>query len=110
MACYLQLIWRFNMKKKKLATAIGYTPGELSPRMLATGRGREAELIVTLARQAGVDVVEDSSLAVLLDSWAGSSFVRSGDFIPPWCWEAAAKILAFVLSEERESVYEKNTS
>lgn len=86
------------MKKKKLATAIGYSPGEPSPRMLATGQGMQAERIIALAQQAGIPVVEDGSLAVLLDSWAGSSFIRSGDFIPPWCWEAAARILAFVAS------------
>ena len=85
------------MGKRKLATAIAYSSGDPSPRMLASGRGREAEQIITLARQSGVAVVEDRPLAILLDSWAGGAFVKSGDFIPPWCWEAAAKILAFVL-------------
>ena len=85
------------MRKKKLATAIAYSSGDPSPRMLASGRGREAEQIIAIAQQAGVAVVEDRSLAILLDSWAGGRFVKSGDFIPPWCWEAAAKILAFVL-------------
>ena len=103
------------MRKKKLATAIGYSSGEPSPRMLATGRGREAERIVNLAEQAGVAVVEDTSLAILLDSWAGNSFVRSGDYIPSWCWEAAARILAFILSNgaggaDQERKYEKNSS
>jgi len=41
-------------------------------------------------------VVEDAALAALLDSGA-----KPGDFIPPWCWEAAAKILAFVMKTER---------
>jgi type III secretion system FlhB-like substrate exporter len=50
-----------------------------------------AEQIVLLAREAGIEVVEDSSLAVLLD--AGG---QVGDIIPVWCWEAAARILAFV--------------
>jgi flagellar biosynthesis protein len=91
------------MGKKKLATAIAYSSGDPSPRMLASGRGREAEQIIALARQAGVAVVEDKSFAILLDSWAGGTFVKSGDFIPPWCWEAAAKILAFVLVYDKES-------
>jgi len=104
------------MGKKRLATAIAYSSGDISPRMLATGRGRQAEQIIALARQAGVAVVEDRSLAVLLDSWAGGTikdggakggaFVKSGEFIPPWCWEAAAKILAFVLINDRESKLE----
>ena len=58
---------------------------------------REAEKIIALAREAGVEIVEDMALATLLD--AG---VKPGDFIPPWCWEAVAKILAFVLSEEEK--------
>ena len=62
---------------------------------MAKGRGWEADRIITLAREAGIEIVEDSALAALLD--AG---VKPGDFIPPWCWEAVAKILAFVLSEE----------
>jgi hypothetical protein len=33
-------------------------------------------------------------MAALLESG------RTGDFIPVWCWEAAAKILAFVLTRE----------
>jgi flagellar biosynthesis protein FlhB len=40
--------------------------------------------------------VEDAALASLLDSSA-----TPGDFIPPWCWEAAAKVLAFVLKAKK---------
>ena len=79
----------------KVASAIDYNEKEGIPRLLAKGKGREAEKILALAREAGVEIVEDSSLAALLD--AG---VKPGDFIPPWCWEAVAKILAFVLSKE----------
>jgi len=64
--------------------------------MLAKGRGREAEQIIALAKEAGIEIVEDSALAALLDTG-----IEVGDFIPPWCWEAVAKILAFVLSKER---------
>jgi flagellar biosynthesis protein len=62
---------------------------------LAQGRDYTAERIVSLAREAGVEVVEDPSLAVLLD--AGG---RIGDIIPVWCWEATARIIAFVQSRE----------
>jgi len=79
------------MRKRKTASAIGYSPGEPAPVLLASGRGREAERIIAIAREAGVEVVEDAPLAALLDTSASP-----GDFIPPWCWEAAAKILAFV--------------
>ena len=79
----------------KKASAIAYNQTEGIPRLLAKGKGREAERIIAIAREEGIEIVEDSTLAALLD--AG---VKPGEFIPPWCWEAVAKILAFVLSEE----------
>jgi len=82
------------MRKRKLASAIGYTPGDPAPQLLASGRDREAEYIIAVAQKAGITVVEDSALAALLDTGAAP-----GNFIPPWCWEAAAKILAFVIKE-----------
>jgi flagellar biosynthesis protein len=78
------------VRKKKLASAIGYSPGDYAPTLLASGRGREAEHIIAIAKEAGVEIVEDSALAAMLD--AG---IKPGDLIPPWCWEATAKILAF---------------
>ena len=83
------------MAKRKTASAIGYSPEDAAPRLLATGKGLAAERIIALAEQAGVAVVADPALAALLESSA-----RAGELIPPWCWEAAAKILAFVLAEE----------
>jgi flagellar biosynthesis protein len=79
------------MAKRKLASAIGYTPEDPAPVLLASGRGMEADAIIAIAEQAGIAVVEDAALAALLDTSA-----KPGDFIPPWCWEAAAKILVFV--------------
>ena len=80
----------------KKASAIAYNDEEGIPKLLAKGRDREAEKIIALAKEAGIEIVEDSSLAALLD--AG---VKPGDFIPSWCWEAVAKILAFVISKEK---------
>ena len=82
------------MKNETIAGAIAYSPEEPAPRLLAAGRGRQAERIIALAREAGVVVVEDSALAALLES-----AVNPGDFIPVWCWEAAARVLAFVRKE-----------
>jgi len=82
----------------KKASAIAYNKEEGVPRLLAKGRGWEAERIITRAREAGIEIVEDTTLAALLD--AG---VKPGDFVPPWCWETVAKILAFVLSEEEKN-------
>jgi len=79
----------------KIASAVGYNQEEGIPRLLAKGRGREAERIIALAKEAGIEIVEDRALAALLD--AG---VKPQDFIPPWCWEAVAGILAFVFKKE----------
>ena len=79
----------------KKASALAYNSEEGIPRLLAKGRGPQAERIIAIARDAGIEIVEDTALAALLD--AG---VKPGDFIPPWCWEAVAKILAFVFSKE----------
>jgi len=85
------------MRKRKIASAIGYSPEDPAPVLLASGRDREAEHIIAVAQQAGVAVVEDEALAALLDSTA-----KPGDFIPPWCWEAAAKILVFVTKAQQK--------
>jgi flagellar biosynthesis protein len=81
--------------KYKTATALSYAPEDPAPQVVASGKGGEAMRILALAREAGVEIVEDSALAALLE--AGT---RVGDYIPPWCWEAVAKILAFVRAKE----------
>ncbi|MDR0403220.1 MAG: EscU/YscU/HrcU family type III secretion system export apparatus switch protein [Treponema sp.] len=81
--------------RSKKAAALAYSSPLPAPVLLASGRGREAEQIIDAAKEAGVAVVEDSGLALLLDA------VKPGDYIPFWCWEAAAKILAFVTEKER---------
>ncbi|MDR0512193.1 MAG: EscU/YscU/HrcU family type III secretion system export apparatus switch protein [Treponema sp.] len=81
----------------KRASAVSYKQEEGVPRLLIKGRGHEAERIIEIAKASGIEVVEDSALAAMLDSG-----VKPGDFIPFWCWEATAKILAFVLSEEEK--------
>jgi flagellar biosynthesis protein len=81
---------------EKKASALEYKAEDGVPRLLAKGKGRDAERIIAIAREAGIEIVEDSALASLLD--AG---VKPGDWIPPWCWEAVAKILAFVLAKEK---------
>jgi flagellar biosynthesis protein len=86
------------MRVKKTASAIAYSKGTLesAPRLVASGRGREAERIIAAAEAAGVAVVEDPALAALLDTG-----VKIGDTIPVWCWEAAAKILSFVIMKDK---------
>jgi flagellar biosynthesis protein len=91
----LMRLYKMKHYKKKIASAIGYSPGDTAPELLASGRGREAERIIAIANEAGIAVVEDAALAALLDTSA-----KPGDYIPPWCWEATAKILAFVMKTE----------
>jgi flagellar biosynthesis protein len=79
----------------KQAAAIAYSPDMPAPKIIASGRGREAERIIAIAREAGIAVVEDSGLEALLQ--AG----KTGDYIPEWCWDTVAKILAFVIAEEK---------
>ncbi|MDR2020174.1 MAG: EscU/YscU/HrcU family type III secretion system export apparatus switch protein [Treponema sp.] len=81
--------------KGKTAAALSYTPEDPAPRVVASGKNEEAMRILAVAREAGIEIVEDPSLAALLE--AGT---RAGDYIPPWCWEAVAKILAFVRAKE----------
>ena len=86
------------MAKRKLASAIGYNKSDPAPFLLASGKDRSAEQIIKIAEKAGIEVVEDSALAALLDS-----SVKPGEFIPIWCWEATAKILAFVMKKDKSS-------
>lgn len=65
--------------------------------MLASAQGREAEQIIRIAREAGVVVMEDSALALILGG------VKPGDYVPPQCWETVAKILAFIFQKESEA-------
>jgi flagellar biosynthesis protein len=90
------------MAKRKLASAIGYSQGDVAPTLLASGRGHDAQRIIAIAEKAGVAVVEDSALAALLDTFSASRGAKPGDYIPPWCWEAAAKVLAFVIDMDKK--------
>jgi flagellar biosynthesis protein len=85
---------KYNIRKGKKAAAIAYSPPQPAPQITAAGRGREAEFILAEARKAGIAIVEDPGLAAMLEA------ARPGDYIPPWCWEAVAKILAFVFARE----------
>jgi flagellar biosynthesis protein len=87
---------RYRINKDKKAAAVAFTPGDPAPLLLAAGAGREAGLILEAARKAGITIMEDAGLASLLQA------VKPGDYIPFWCWDAVAKILAFVFAQENE--------
>lgn len=79
---------------RRLASALSYDVSAPAPRIVAKGRGREADRIVEVAAEAGVEIVEDAALAALLDA------TDVGAYIPEECWKAVAAVLAFIMAEE----------
>jgi len=87
------------MAKKTVAraAAIKYDPGEHDvPVLAAFGEGYLAEKIVSVAKESGVPVLPDPSLASML------SKISVGDEISPEMYEAVAKVLAFVGEVDRK--------
>ena len=81
--------------KVKQAIALEYDPGEVAPKIVATGRGRIAEKIIEAAQEAEVPVHQDDKLADTL------SKLDIGEFIPPELYEVVAEILVFVDQMEK---------
>jgi flagellar biosynthesis protein len=77
--------------KIRKAVALSYDPQQAgAPQVIAGGRGEVAARIVELAREAGVEVVEDRDLVEILAQ------VPIGEEIPEDLYVAVAEILAFV--------------
>ena len=80
-----------NEKKIKRAAALSYDPDEHeAPVLAAFGEGHLAEKIVSIAKESGIPVLPDPSLASML------SKISVGDEISEDMYEAVAKVLAFV--------------
>ena len=89
-----------NRKPKvKQAIALEYQPGDLAPKVIATGKGALAEKIIEKAKEADVPLHQDSKLAGTL------SKLEIGDYIPPELYEVVAEILVFV--DEMEKIKSK---
>lgn len=90
---------QLNRKKKedadKTAVAIAYEPGEVAPKILATGKGKVAERIIETAKENKVPTYQDNKLASTL------SKLQIGDMIPPELYEVVAEILVFVDDMDR---------
>jgi flagellar biosynthesis protein len=85
-----------NEKKVTRAAAISYDPGENDvPILAAFGEGNLARKIVSVARESGIPILPDPSLASML------SKISVGDEISPEMYEAVAKVLAFVSEVDR---------
>jgi flagellar biosynthesis protein len=75
----------------KTAVALRYETGrDEAPRVVATGRGTVAEVIVRRAQETGVAIREDEALTAAL---AGLDL---GDTIPPELYRAVAEVLAYI--------------
>ncbi len=82
-------------KKAKTAVALAYEPGDLAPKILATGKGELAERIIEKGREENVPLYKDNKLAKTL------SRLEIGDTIPPELYDVVAEILVFVDDMDR---------
>ena len=84
-------------KKPKVKQAIAreYDPGDVAPKVIASGRGALAEKIIEKAKESDVPLHQDSKLAGTL------SKLEIGDYIPPELYEVVAEILVFVDEMEK---------
>lgn len=76
--------------KQLQAVAIKYDPGEVAPKIIATGKGKVAEKIIETAKENDVALHKDSKLANTLYK------LDIGEYIPPELYEVVAEILVFV--------------
>ena len=76
--------------KQLQAVAIKYDPGEVAPKIIATGKGKVAEKIIETAKENDVALHKDSKLANTL------SKLDIGEYIPPELYEVVDEILVFV--------------
>ena len=81
--------------KNKTAVAIAYEPGDVAPKILATGKGAVAERIIETAKENKVPFYKDHKLAETL------SKLEIGDVIPPELYDVVAEILVFVDDMDR---------
>ncbi|MFR4351556.1 MAG: EscU/YscU/HrcU family type III secretion system export apparatus switch protein [Roseburia sp.] len=82
-------------EKQKTAVAVAYEPGDMAPKILATGKGELAEKIIEKAKENDVPFYQDNKLAETL------SRLEIGDAIPPELYEVVAEILVFVDDMDR---------
>jgi flagellar biosynthetic protein FlhB len=76
----------------KLAIALKYkAEGMIAPKVIAKGAGLIAERIKEIAREKGIPIIENRTLARTL-----FKLVEIGDFIPENLYRAVAEILAYV--------------
>lgn len=75
----------------KRAVALQYGPENNAPVIVASGMGYLAEKIVSVARDSGVPVYEDDSVATALTQ------LKLGEEIPPELYQAIVEIYVYFL-------------
>jgi flagellar biosynthesis protein len=76
-------------QQRRRASALAYQPGSNAPRLVASGAGLVAERIIAAARDTGVPVRADPSLAEALAA------LELGDEVPQELYVAVAETLAW---------------
>ena len=89
------MVRKEEKKKPKTAVALAYEPGDMAPKILATGKGEVAERIIETAKENDVPFYKDNKLAETL------SKLEIGDTIPPELYDVVAEILVFVGDMDR---------
>ncbi len=84
-----------QQNEKKTAVALEYEAGDQAPKVVATGRGKLAEKIIDVAKEADVPIHKDAKLARSL------SILDIGEYIPPELYSIVAEILVFVDNMDR---------
>ena len=80
---------------QKTAVALAYEPGDVAPKILATGKGHMAQRIIDAAKENDVPFYKDNKLADTLAK------LDIGEAIPPELYEVVAEILVFVDGMEK---------
>ena len=82
-------------KKKQEAAALKFNPDQdLTPTVVAKGKGALAERIVAKAKEADIPIQEDKDLVTVLLQ------LELGEEIPEELYQAVAQILSFIYDLE----------
>lgn len=82
--------------KIKTAVALKYNDQEdFAPRVVATGKGSFAELIISLANENGINVHEDAELARVL------SMLELNSFIPIEVYAVVGEIISYIYQQKK---------
>lgn len=80
-----------DKEKRKEAVALSYNPAEAdAPRVIAKGKGKIAETILSKAQEYDVPIQEDPSLLELL------SQLDINESIPEELYQAVSEVFAFI--------------